>query len=515
MNSANRSSGKVNTSQALCLLASSAASLAFIFRYYTRGLRVDWDIDSFIAINQSFLKGRSIYIDFFDPKWPHIQYLYWPTALSKSLLVHMLAGWLAIVATGIAITALGGVVSSHRDRSKYWPAIGGCLYIALAPLMPGGNIGHLEVYANLFIAAGLAALALGISIQKSTGKGLLEIAGAIAIGFGAGIRPNLLIPIVICLALLLGLRNRLRIDRKQAILICVSLGVGVLGPFLPYLLSVNGIQLAWAGSVGIISEWNTAMYPQETLLEFLESARIMLSPRVLGLPFIVCLAGMITLSMCGIARSAGSRLEVAVFGVAWVSGLYLSYWKSHIHHHYILMDLFFVCVLLACCEGGLPQRLRRICMLGTMTLIMIVGFYPLRAMSAGDQDFLREERSLETYLKSMPSRRFSAPELVSLHWKSNEDIQTQGIHPVWSIDILSNRLRSSNVARILNLDSDIEIQCQKWISPEVDIAIMTPPLAESCNLDSNQDWEELRLPSQDRTAAFNIYTRVKLSGERG
>ena len=154
-------------------------------------------------------------------------------------------------------------------------------------------------------------------------------------------------------------------------------------------------------------------------------------------------------------------------------------------------------------------------MLCLMTLILIVGFYPLKAMSLGDQDFLREERSLETYLKSMPSRRFSAPELVSLHWKSNEDIQTQGIHPVWSIDILSNRLRSSNVARILNLDSDTEIQCKKWISPEVDIAIMTPPLAESCNLDSNQDWEELRLPSQNRTAAFNIYTRVKLSEERG
>ena len=427
----------------------------------------------------------------------------------------MLAGWLAIVTTGIAITVIGGVVSPRKDRGKYWPAIGGCLYIVFAPLMPGGNIGHLEVYASLFTAAGLAALALGISIQKSTGKGLLEIAGAIAIGFGAGIRPNLLIPIVICLTLLLGLKNRLRIDRKQAVLICISLGAGVLGPFFPYLLSVNGIQLAWAGSVGIISEWNNAMYPQETLLEFLESARIMLSPRVLGLPFIVCLAGMITLSMCGISKRAGSRIEVALFGIAWLTGLYLSYWKSHIHHHYILMDLFFVCTLLACCEGDLPQRLRRICMLCLMTLIMIVGFYPLKVMSIGDQDFLREEHSLETYLKSVPSQRFSAPELVSLHWKSNEDIQTQGIHPVWAIDILSNRLRTSDVARQLDLSNDIEMQCEKWMSPEVDIAIMTPQLAKACNLNANKDWEKIRLPSQARTATFNIYTRVKLSEERG
>jgi hypothetical protein len=165
VNSTNQSSHRAN-SPALSLLASSAASLAFIFRYYIRGLRVGWDVDTFIAINQSFLKGRSIYFDFFDPKWPHIQYLYWPAALSKSLLVHMLAGWLAIVTTGIAITVIGGVVSPRKDRGKYWPAIGGCLYIVFAPLMPGGNIGHLEVYANLFTAAGLAALALGISIQK-------------------------------------------------------------------------------------------------------------------------------------------------------------------------------------------------------------------------------------------------------------------------------------------------------------------------------------------------------------
>ena len=502
-------------SQVACLLSSSAASLSFIIRSYARGIRVDWDIDSFIAINQSFLKGQSLYIDFFDPKWPHVQYIYWPTALSKSLLVHMLAGWLAIVATGTAIALLGRIVSSGQDRGRYWSTIGGSLYIVFGPLLPGGNIGHLELYANLFIAAGLVALTLGIGIQKSCSKDLLEIAGAMSIGFGAGIRPNLLIPVVICLALLLFLKDRLRVDVKQAVLICVSLGAGILGPFFPYLMSVNGIRLAWAGSVGIISEWNSAMYPQETLFEFLESARIMLSPRVLGLPFIVCLAGTITLSVYGIARRAGSRIEVTLISIGWISGLYLSYWKSHIHHHYILMDLFFVCVLLAGCEGRLPPRLRRVCVLGLIAVTIVVGFYPLKAISIEDQDFLKEERLLETYLKSMPSRRFSAPELVSLHWKSGEDVQTQGIHPVWSIDILSNRLRSSNIARILDLDSDIEIQCKKWISKEVDIAIMTPPLAESCNLDSNQDWEEMRLPSLDRPTVFNIYTRVKLGEERG
>ena len=154
-------------------------------------------------------------------------------------------------------------------------------------------------------------------------------------------------------------------------------------------------------------------------------------------------------------------------------------------------------------------------MLCLMTLIMIVGFYPLKVMSIGDQDFLREEHSLETYLKSVPSQRFSAPELVSLHWKSNEDIQTQGIHPVWAIDILSNRLRTSDVARQLDLSNNIEMQCEKWMSPEVDIAIMTPQLAKACNLNANKDWEKIRLPSQDRTATFNIYTRVKLSEERG
>jgi len=48
----------------LLLTGAALASLLFIARSSIRGIRVDWDVDTFIAISQSFLRGNQIYISF-------------------------------------------------------------------------------------------------------------------------------------------------------------------------------------------------------------------------------------------------------------------------------------------------------------------------------------------------------------------------------------------------------------------------------------------------------------------
>ena len=64
------------------------ASLCLILRQWQRGLRLDWDIDAFLMMAWRFSQGEWLYLDFYDPKWPHVPWAYLPGALSGSLLAH-------------------------------------------------------------------------------------------------------------------------------------------------------------------------------------------------------------------------------------------------------------------------------------------------------------------------------------------------------------------------------------------------------------------------------------------
>ena len=256
--------------KSLLLLAGAAlASLLFIARSSIRGMRIDWDVDTFIAIGQSFLRGNQIYINFFDPKWPHVQWLFLPGAISQSLNVHLLVSWLTLAGTGLAITLISCIRSRERSTPQiHQTRMAGALYVLLAPLLPGGNIGHLEVYSNFFMAAGACLVALGIKSEKIKRNQIATFVGSALIGTSAGIRPNLLIPLALITLCLFFARNSVSTWKVRFGALVAGLATGILIPFTPYLASVDTLNMAWNGAIGILREWNTAMYPVSTLESF-------------------------------------------------------------------------------------------------------------------------------------------------------------------------------------------------------------------------------------------------------
>ncbi|WP_415399123.1 hypothetical protein [Synechococcus sp. W4D4] len=490
--------------KSLLLLAGAAfGSLLFIARSSIRGIRIDWDIDTFITIGQSFLKGNQIYIDFFDPKWPHVQWLFFPGAISQSLNIHLLASWFTLAGTGLAIT----LIACIRNRKRTTPQsdqtrTAGALYVLLAPLLPGGSIGHLEVYSNFFMATGACVIALGVESHEIKRNRIATFIGSTLIGISAGIRPNLLIPIALLTLFLFLARRSYSAGKVRFGAIAAGLATGVLLPFTPYLASIDTLNMAWHGAIGILREWNTAMYPNSTLESFASEVIQLLSPKTFGIPFIFLFAFLFGLILSGVSNRSRNRKILCLLLGAWLTGLYLSYWKSHIHHHYILMDLCGACIFLAFVERALKPASRKLALWATLLILAGVSFYPMRPASAGDRQVLETQDKLLEYLASDTSITFAAPEFINLHWRRNQPVSTQGIHPVWSINMIDSSINQSQPAKQLGLHTTIEGQCDRWLSREVDLFIASPHLSQRCLAALEANWEEISkvaLPSQDQS----------------
>ena len=490
----------------LLLTGAALASLLFIARSSIRGVRVDWDVDTFIAISQSFLRGNQIYISFFDPKWPHVQWLYLPGAISQSLSIHLLASWFTLSGTGLAITLIGYIrtrnrTTPQRDQTR----IAGALYILLAPLLPGGSIGHLEIYSNFFLATGACLIALGVESYEIKMNRVATFVGSTLIGTSAGIRPNLLIPIALLTACLFIVRRSFSTGTVRFRALAAGLATGVLLPFAPYLASAGTLSKAWHGAIGILSEWNTVMYPSSTLESFTSEVIQLLSPRTFGISFIFLFALLFGLILSGASSQRINRKIVFLLLVAWLTGLYFSYWKSHIHHHYILMDLCGACIFLAFIERALKPASQKLALWATLLILVGVSTYPMRPASAGDLQVLETQEKLLQYLATNPSRTFAAPEFINLHWRRNQPISTQGIHPVWSINMIDSSISQSETARQLGLDTTIEDQCDRWLSREIDLFIASPQLSQRCPALHVAGWEDISesvLSNKDRSLQF-------------
>ena len=466
-------------------------------------MRIDWDVDTFIAIGQSFLRGNQIYIDFFDPKWPHVQWLFLPGAISQSLNVHLLVSWLTLAGTGLAIT----LIACIRNRERSTPQsvqtrMAGALYILLAPLLPGGSIGHLEVYSNFFMATGACLVALGVEPHETKRSQIATFIGSVLIGISAGIRPNLLIPIALLTLCLFLARNRLTMRKVHFAAIGGGLAAGILLPFAPYSASVDTLNTAWDGAVGILGEWNTAMYPISTLGSFTNEVIQLLSPKTFGISFLFLFALIFGLILNGVSSQLRNRKLACLLLVTWLTGLYFSYWKSHIHHHYILMDLCGACIFLAFVERALKPASQKLALWATLLILVGVSIYPMRPASAGDRQALETQDKLLEYLASNPSKTFAAPEFINLHWRRNQPISTQGIHPVWSINMIDSSINQSEPAKQLGLHTTIEGQCDRWLSRDVDLFIASPYLSQRCLTALEADWEEISnvvLPNQNQS----------------
>ena len=260
--------------------------------------------------------------------------------------------------------------------------------------------------------------------------------------------------------------------------------------------------MAWNGAIGILREWNTAMYPISTLASFTSEVIQLLSPKTFGISFIFLFALLFGLILSGGSSQRRNRKALYLLLGAWLTGLYFSYWKSHIHHHYILMDLCGACISLAFVERALKPASQKLALWATLVILVGVSTYPIRPASAGDKQVLETQDRLLEYLASNPSITFAAPEFINLHWRRNQPVSTQGIHPVWSINMVDSSINQSESAKQLGLHTTIEGQCDRWLSREVDLFIASPHLAQRCLTALEAGWEEISnvaLPNQDQS----------------
>ena len=476
----------------LCLVSlAGISSLLLTARIYARGMRIDWDVDTFIAISQSWLRGNNLYLDFFDPKWPHIQWLYIPAAVSQSVLVHLATSWLVLTVTGLAICLIA--LQRERAKKKSLTICAGSIYILVAPLLPGGNIGHLEIYSNLFTAFSVY-LASSISLKKRLDRldiGLMTLSGFSA-GFSCGIRPNLAVP-TLMLIITAAYHSKTLFGRvNRGVALVIGTVAGILLPFYPYLLTDNGLSQVWSGTIEILRPWKEAMYADYTISTFISELFTMINPRILGTGFSMVYLPLLLLSVITALKFSGEKRIIAASLMAcWLIGLPVSYWISHIHHHYVLMDFLGVCIILSFAEVDLSREFHRVLLTISCLLCFVIGAYPLTNASSHDMDRLREERIALNFLRSNPSISFAAPEWISLHWKTRQPILTRGIHPVWSIEAAeSSKIRSLEAAKRLSLDNDLQKNCKLWKGQSIDAVFMSQRMAKKCKITQDSEWND-------------------------
>lgn len=491
--------------QLILVVLAAASTLVLCLRKVSAGLRVDWDVDTFIYMSQRLLDGSKLYIDFYDPKWPHVLWVYMPGAISRSLHVHIISSWLAVVFTGILITVWG---RRWQERESRGPICAGCLYVLLVVFLPGGDVGHLEIYANLSLGIG-AALATISANRKDLLNRLQIYVSGIFIGYGLGLRPNLLIPAICVAVFMLLLKPRGRHFITQNWLLSVGIMSGLLLPFAEYIRSMKHVEIAWSGAFGILAAWNREMYPKSGFISFLSDVGTFLSPRVMGQSYTLLIIFAVVVIVYGIRRRKEDRALFASIGIAWFLGLYISYWMSHIHHHYILMDTFALCMLLAAVETSLGKRIR-VGLTGiVVTMAIVTMVYPLKPPGHIDAKILEASDSVLAYLKSREGAQFSAPEDVRYHWVLGQRISTRGIHPVWSIEVLESDIVNGSHAKVLGLDGTTEEVCESWVQGR-NIFVGSSKLVSKCHFRQRKDWIDVTssILDDDNSVDVRIYERL-------
>jgi hypothetical protein len=346
------------------------------------------------------------------------------------------------------------------------------------------------VYANACLVVGLWAWLAGwtnpVSWTQPTRLG--PLAGGFAIGLGVGLRPNLLIPVVATAGAALVWVPGLGRERKRLGAALVGIAIGVAGPFLPYWLKAGGARAAWLGGVAVLGDWNRAMYPPLSWRGFGQELLVLYNPKLLGLPGLaLAVAGVALLLLRGLRQGRSGRLVLPLFAV-WQGGLWLSYALSHIHHHYLLMDLAGLCVALAALPAA---RLRPLPLALLLALVVAVLFHPLKPLSALDQRRVQDEATLVRWLGRHSPGRFQSPDWLGPHWRLHSPQVTKAVHPVWSLQLLDTPLNQAASVRALGLASRWPERCAAWLTTPTTVLVLSPGTAARCQLEQRRDWANI------------------------
>lgn len=457
------------------------ACLAMAAKYTDRGIILDWDIDTFIEMSNSFIGRRLLFLDYFDPKWPHIQPLFIVPALTRSVNAQIWFSSLMIIASGILISRLPcNAAGSHSP--SHASLICGASYIVITPYLPGGIQGQLGVYASLLLICSTTLYLRGLKHQGTYYSVLLGLAGFSA-GYAIGIRPNLIIP-----ATLVGssVVYFYRSDTKHLYIFGCGLLLGVFTPFIPYLQSLESLKIAFSGSIGILQEWNRLFYGESTLVQFGQQLFVLWSPKIFSVPFWLFVLLIASCCFLQINKNSQLNLRILISIILWELGLIISYKVSHIHHHYILLEWAGILTGLSLMQCSKPNR--TVCLLFCIFTVAVT-VTPMKPLSDKDRDMVLSIEGFNSLIKTLSKdQQISAPSLPRLHWQNNKPIRTKGIHPVWSIDIMHRGLRSQHAQR-LGLDSTWRQQCEVWLKPDVIYFFADDYIARQCNIDDSSDWQ--------------------------
>ena len=458
-----------------------ASCIAMAVKYTNRGVLLDWDIDTFIEISSNFIGGRLLYLDYFDPKWPHVQPLFILPVLTRSVNSQIWFSSLMIIVSGILISRLPCNVAGSSSPT-HASVMCGASYIAITPYLPGGVQGQLGVYASLLL---LCSVTLYLKGLKNKGKYcciLLGLAGFLT-GYAIGIRPNLIVPATLVGSLVV-YYNRSDIFLHR-ILAC-GLVFGVFIPFLPYFQSPESLQIAFSGSIGILQEWNKSFYDELTTVQFVQQLSVLWSPRIFSVPFWLFIPLIASCCLVQINKNRQHNLKILISIILWELGLVISYRISHIHHHYILLEWAGILTGLSLMQSGRPSK--SICLLFCI-IVMAVTVTPMKPLSNQDRDMVSSIEGFNDLIRTLTkNQQISAPSLPRLHWQNKKPIRSKGIHPVWSIDIMHRNLKGEHAQR-LGLDTAWKQQCKLWLQPDVIYFFADDYLSRQCGIDGFSDWQ--------------------------
>ena len=520
----------------------------------------DQDIDTFIYMGSQLLGGKLVYVDFFDPKLPTVQYLFAPIALLKSITLHRWISFAYNIAGSILIgLSIKNLFKSDLLLKPKHPniAITGAsiLFLLLSQKLIGGLSGQLHTYSNTFLAlafffASFAATRkenqtdLNTSIRKSwkhfTAWTLAGFSTCIAIS----IRPNIVFPCMLTGAFVASMHfvKYKRIPGKAIVPFLIGCFISVISIFAPYLFIENGFSIAWHGSIEAPLQWistNPERNPSfSKALFFIMNAS---AAGVCGwMLFAAALPGIWIFSTKQLQSRKQQLNILPIASVIYIIGLSYSLTQKNLWWHYQLMGvlpitIFGVIGLISLDSTGKKSTKRLSA--GLALIFSIIFAYNIlipevRGMvNDGFQDnssesqkvVVQEYNKVLEFIKSLPEedRQFTSPANFRLHWETGITATTVGAHPRWSLHAYD--MKKNPTTNILKLATSDKLACQQLtdkanrylIFDETNSKTATRDLFNKCLLASDDSWLDISQKIGLTTESISVYQRIPNNRKQG
>lgn len=285
---------------------------------------------------------------------------------------------------------------------------------------------------------------------------------------------------------------------------------------LPYLFYPDGLLLLKTGGWDLLNQWNADGYglrQRPGLLGLLKT--LYLAPDFVGIPYGLLLlpipiALLLSLGRCPSIhpRRWTPTTWIPLLSTSFVVGLWLSFLRTHVWPHYLLMEAVPVALLLTwvptgLAPGGVPRALRvgfawSAVLLGgiiawNITVVETVHFFH----GSVEQPAIAQahDKVLQRLRSRPPDQRFFAPGDPSFHWQLQEPIPTKGIHRVWVFDPAVS-FSPSRATRLMGIATSPAERCNQFLAKPTDIIIWVESkasisLLESCLAESEDSWPEI------------------------